>query len=364
VYWDSLDSSLVLLDQRHLPVKIEYIRCKSPADTADAIHKMIVRGAPAIGAAGAFGMVLGALKFNRNLNLDQFLMDLHNTKDTLDRARPTAVNLSWATNRMIQVAEFVAKATNSIDRVVDALLLESQALSDEDVDINKRLGKFGAELFPDTVEVLHHCNTGHLATVKYGTALGIIYSAAEMGKKIHVWVDETRPRLQGARLTAWELMQCGIPLHLIADSVAGHLMSKGKIDAIVFGADRVSRNGDVANKIGTYSICVLGKENSIPRYAAVPTSTIDLDTPNGDQIVIEERNSEEVTEIQGQRVAPENVPVYNPAFDVTPARYLTAIVTEEGVCYPPFEKSLAEAKQKAEVRMSELRAKRLNSYLK
>jgi methylthioribose-1-phosphate isomerase len=238
------------------------------------------------------------------------------------------------------------------------LLAEAEALADEDVDINRRMGYNGAELIPDGANLLHHCNTGALAAVDFGTALGVIFACQEQGKQIHVWVDETRPRLQGARLTAWELMRAEIPMHLIADNAAGHLMRTGKVDAVIFGADRVASNGDVANKVGSYKLAVVARENGIPVYSVVPTSTIDLNLPDGDHIPIEERDSREVTYIGNFNIAPENVPVYNPAFDVTPHKYLTAVITEEGVCYPPFNTTLRRAKEAAEARVLANRARR------
>ncbi|MFO7631126.1 MAG: S-methyl-5-thioribose-1-phosphate isomerase, partial [Caldilinea sp.] len=246
----------------------------------------------------------------------------------------------------------------NVDDLRSALLAEAGAIADEDVEINRRMGFHGAELIPNGANLLHHCNTGALATVDFGTALGVIYACAEQGKHIHVWVDETRPRLQGARLTAWELMRAEIPMHLIADNAAGHLMRTGQVDAVIFGADRVAANGDVANKIGTYKLAVVARENGIPVYAVVPTSTIDLNLADGDQIPIEERGDEEVTHIDGAVIAPAGAPVYNPAFDMTPHRYVTAIITEEGVCYPPFDVSLRRAKAAAEAHVQENRLQR------
>ncbi|RME82029.1 MAG: S-methyl-5-thioribose-1-phosphate isomerase, partial [Caldilineae bacterium] len=225
-------------------------------------------------------------------------------------------------------------------------------MAEEDVAVNRRIGRHGLAVIPFGANILHHCNTGSLATVDYGTALGVIRAAHEAGRQIHVWVDETRPRLQGARLTAWELMRDNIPMHLIVDSAAGLLMRQGKVDVVLFGADRVAANGDVANKIGSYHLAVLAQENGIPCYSVVPTSTIDLSLPDGDHIPIEERGWEEVATVLGQPVAPEQVPVYNPAFDITPHRYLTGIITEEGICYPPFKDTLAAAKKRAEARIT------------
>lgn len=243
----------------------------------------------------------------------------------------------------------------SVAELVSYTLEAAQALAEEDVAINRRLSQFGAEVVPHGANILHHCNTGALATVDIGTAIGVIYEAHTQGKNVHVWVDETRPRLQGARLTAWELMREGVPMHLIADNAAGYLMLAGKVDVVLFGADRVARNGDVVNKIGTYKLAVVAKENHVPVYACVPTSTIDLTFLDGRTIPIEERSAEEVTMVGSVRIAPENCPVFNPAFDVTPSTYLTGIVTEEGICYPPFDVSLAKAKAAAEKRMQDKR---------
>jgi methylthioribose-1-phosphate isomerase len=309
---------------------------------------MVVRGAPAIGATGAYGMALAAFN-SPATKRDELLADLIAAKKMLDASRPTAVNLSWATARLLDLAEHTVLP--NVDDLRSALLAEAEAVADDDVEINRRMGFHGAALIPDGANLLHHCNTGALAAVDFGTALGVVFACHEQGKRIHVWVDETRPRLQGARLTAWELMRAGVPMHLIADNAAGHLMRAGKVDAVIYGADRVAANGDVANKVGSYKLAVVAKENGIPVYAVVPTSTIDLNLPNGDHIPIEERDAREVTHVGDTHIAPEGVPVYNPAFDVTPHRYLTAIVTEEGVCYPPFTESLHKAKAAAEARV-------------
>lgn len=247
---------------------------------------------------------------------------------------------------------------SSVPELVTKALTAAQALAEEDVAINKRLSEFGAEVVPRGANVLHHCNTGALATVDIGTAIGVIYECHRQGKGVHVWVDETRPRLQGARLSAWELLREGVPMHLIADNAAGHLMLAGKVDVVLFGADRVAANGDVVNKIGTYKLAVVAKENAVPVFACVPTSTIDLTFADASGIPIEEREAEEVTVVGGVRIAPPDCPVYNPAFDVTPHKYLTGIITEEGVCYPPFTESLARAKAKAEQRQREQQAAR------
>jgi len=353
VFWEN--HKVMLIDQRLLPGQFVVTGFDSVATVAAAIRDMVVRGAPAIGATGAYGMALAA-HVSPATDRDGLLRDLREAKAMLDAARPTAVNLSWATARMVELAEHTAPSND--DGLRRALLAEADAIADEDVAINRRMGFYGAELIQDGANVLHHCNTGALATVDFGTALGVIYACAEQGKRIHVWVDETRPRLQGARLTAWELMRAGIPMHLIADNAAGHLMRTGQVDAVIFGADRVAANGDAANKIGTYKLAVVARENAIPVYAVAPTSTVDLDVADGDQIPIEERGAEEVTHIDGVVIAPLGAPVYNPAFDVTPHRYLTAIVTEEGVCYPPFDASLRRAKVTAEARVHENRLQR------
>lgn len=294
-----------------------------------------------------------------------FLQDIRTAKVILDESRPTAVNLTWATSRLLSLAEQIVAKTPEIPvaKLKSTLQQEAQELADDDVRINKALGQHGAVLVKPGANILHHCNTGALATVDYGTALGVIYTCHEQGKDVHVWVDETRPRLQGARLTAWELMRAGIRMHLIADSASGMVMCAGNVDVALFGADRVALNGDVANKIGTYNLSVLAHENHVPVYACVPTPTIDLNVATGAEIVIEERSSEEITHIGATQVAPEGCPVYNPAFDVTPFRYLTGIVTEEGVCYPPFSESLPAAKARAETRQQDTWRARLEQYL-
>eukprot|EP00516_Mucochytrium_quahogii_P002400 CAMPEP_0203760210 /NCGR_PEP_ID=MMETSP0098-20131031/13556_1 /ASSEMBLY_ACC=CAM_ASM_000208 /TAXON_ID=96639 /ORGANISM=" , Strain NY0313808BC1" /LENGTH=324 /DNA_ID=CAMNT_0050653687 /DNA_START=215 /DNA_END=1189 /DNA_ORIENTATION=- len=313
---------------------------------------MVIRGAPAIGAIGGFGMVFAAREV-KDKGLEEQCQALKEAKVVLDASRPTAVNLMWATQRLVQLADDVREkygndSSFDVASLCGMILEEAQALADQDVEINRKMGKFGAEVVPDGANILHHCNTGALATVNIGTAIGVIYECHKQGKGIHVWVDETRPRLQGARLSAWELMRENVPMHLIADNAAGLLMMNGKVDIVLYGADRVARNGDVANKIGTYKLSVVARENGIPVYPVVPTSTIDLDILTGADIPIEERSDEEVTTVFGVRVAPEGVKVYNPAFDVTPHRYITGIITEQGICYPPFEKSLRAAKLRAE----------------
>lgn len=328
-----------IIDQRLLPAEFRRVEYTDYREVAQAIRTMAVRGAPAIGAAAAFGMALAAQEA-AGQDRERMLSALHTAAETLCAARPTAVNLAWAVARVLRRAEAEPDAAS----IPAVLLAEAQALADEDVAVNRRLGKHGAALVRDGDTILHHCNTGALATVDYGTALGVIRTAHEQGKRIHVLVDETRPLLQGARLTAWELQQLGIPFTLIADSAAGHFMRTGRVNLVLVGADRVAANGDVANKIGTYNLAVVAQANDVPFYPCVPTSTIDLSLPTGDDIPIEERPAEEITGIlyQGWPVAPEGVRVANPAFDVTPHRYVTGIVTENGIAYPPFEVSLRQ----------------------
>ena len=354
VYWQ--DGQVKMIDQRLLPGEEVIAAFDTVADVARSISEMYVRGAPAIGATAAYGMALAA-RISPAADRKSLLNDLRRAKQTLDAARPTAVNLSWATRRLLTVAEQSDSGLDA-DGLRRALLAEAEALADEDVEINRRMGFNGAAVVPDGANLLHHCNTGSLATVDFGTALGVIYACQEQGKEIHVWVDETRPRLQGARLTAWELMRAEVPMHLIADNAAGHLMRTGQVDVVVFGADRVAANGDVANKIGTYKVAVVARENGIPVYCVAPTSTVDLALPDGDQIPIEERGAEEVAQIGARPIAPANVPVYNPAFDITPHRYLTGIVTEEGICYPPFGQSLRAAVERGRATVETKRAAR------
>ena len=354
VYWQ--DGQVKMIDQRLLPGEEVIAAFDTVADVARSISEMYVRGAPAIGATAAYGMALAA-RISPAADRKSLLNDLRRAKQTLDAARPTAVNLSWATRRLLTVAEQSDSGLDA-DGLRRALLAEAEALADEDVEINRRMGFNGAAVVPDGANLLHHCNTGSLATVDFGTALGVIYACQEQGKEIHVWVDETRPRLQGARLTAWELMRAEVPMHLIADNAAGHLMRTGQVDVVVFGADRVAANGDVANKIGTYKVAVVARENGIPVYCVAPTSTVDLALSDGDQIPIEERGAEEVAQIGARPIAPTDVPVYNPAFDITPHRYLTGIVTEEGICYPPFGQSLRAAVERGRTTVETKRAAR------
>jgi methylthioribose-1-phosphate isomerase len=326
-----------MIDQRLLPTTFKMLACESYLEVAEAIRDMAIRGAPAIGAAAAFGMALSARQSTAR-SRDELLADLRAAAKTLEAARPTAVNLSWALARMMRDAEGAGDST----AIRDTLLERAQALADQDVEINKRLGEYGAALVQDGDTILHHCNTGALAAVDYGTAMGVIRTAHEQGKKIHVLVDETRPRLQGARLTTWELQQHDIPFTLIADNAAGYFLRSGRVNIVLVGADRVAANGDVANKIGTYKLALAAHDNGVPFYPCVPTSTVDLSLTTGDDIPIEERPAEEVSGItyQGQPIAPEGISVANPAFDVTPHRYVSGIVTENGIAYPPFKLNL------------------------
>ncbi|HLE27920.1 MAG TPA: S-methyl-5-thioribose-1-phosphate isomerase [Anaerolineales bacterium] len=336
------DHGVRMIDQRLLPNRFETPVYHDYREVTRAITDMVVRGAPAIGAAAAFGLALAGFQ-SKAADRMQLLRDLEEAAVTLRQARPTAVNLSWALDRLMRVA--VNEELDTADDVREALLKEAQKLADEDVELNRRMGYHGAALVEDGDTILHHCNTGALAAVDFGTALGVVFAAHEQGKRVHVLVDETRPRLQGARLTAWELKQRGISFDIIADNAAGHFMRTGQVNLCLVGADRVAANGDVANKIGTYKLAVVARENGVPFYSVVPTSTVDLSLAHGDLIPIEERDPQEVLglQFQGEGVAPEGSTARNPAFDVTPHRYLTAIVTENGVVRPPFVKNLPRA---------------------
>lgn len=346
------DNAVRLIDQTALPDEVRLIDCRSVDDVAAAIRSMKVRGAPAIGATAAFGMALAVEQFAGE-DPSVLVRLIQETGETLKATRPTAVNLAWAVDRvthagLVKMSGEYASTADRIAAVKAAIVAEARRLADEDVVLNRQIGAHGAALVPDRANVLTHCNTGSLATVDYGTALGVIRAAAEAGKGLHVYVDETRPFLQGARLTAWELQREGIPLTLISDNMAGHFMMRGAVDLVIVGADRIAANGDVANKIGTYTLAVLCKENGLPFYVAAPTSTVDLSLPSGLEIPIEERSEAEVTHLGGRRIAPEGVHAAHPAFDVTPNRYVTAIITEQGVHYPPFEPALRAAVAKAE----------------
>ncbi len=334
VVWE--DGMVVMIDQRRLPAEEAYLRCRTHHEVAAAIRDMAIRGAPAIGVAAALGLAAGVRATASEG--EALAAEWQEMCSTLAATRPTAVNLFWAIERMRRRFEALRPAGGAGLR--QGLLEEALAIHAEDLEACRRMGDLGAELLPAEARILTHCNAGALATAGYGTALGVVRSAARLGKVKMVYADETRPWLQGARLTAWELLHDGIPVTLIADDMAGHLMARGEIDAVVVGSDRIAANGDVANKIGTYTVAVLAKEHGLPFYVAAPVSTFDLATPTGAGIPIEERPAEEVTHVAGRRIAPEGVLVRNPAFDVTPHRYVTAIVCERGVARPPFTESL------------------------
>jgi methylthioribose-1-phosphate isomerase len=344
VFWEN--SQLKMIDQRILPGRFEVLSYTDHVSVARAITDMVVRGAPAIGAAAAFGLALAGFE-SASSSILGLLKDLFDASDVLKAARPTAVNLAWAVDRvMTKTLDRSNQLGNTeIESLCHFILEEAQRIADEDVEINKRMGAHGATLINDGDTIIHHCNTGALATVDWGTALGVIRTAHEQGKKIHVFVDETRPRLQGARLTAWELEQYGIPYEIISDNTAGYFLKAGKVQKCFVGSDRTAANGDVANKIGTYMLALAAHDNGVPFFPVVPTSTIDLSLAHGDLIPIEERNPEEVLglEFHGERVAPKNAKARNIAFDVTPNRLVTGIVTENGVVYPPFEVNLRKA---------------------
>ena len=330
-----LDNKVRILDQTSLPQEEVYLELSNYQEVAQAIKEVKVRGAPAIGIATAYGIALGAQKIKAETR-EEFLAKLNQILEVFSSTRPTAVNLFKAIKRM----KAVATNRKDITQIKVALLTEASKMHGEEEEATKRLSQFGAELIKDGFTVLTHCNTGALATAGHGTALGVIKAAKEQGKGISIFITETRPLFQGARLTTWELRQGGIPVTLITDSMAGHLMSKGEVNCVIVGADRIAANGDVANKIGTYTLAVLAKENGIPFYVAAPTSSIDLSLSSGKQIPIEERSPEEVTHIRGIRLSPEGVRVINPAFDVTPHRYVTAIITDRGIVSKPYETSL------------------------
>lgn len=332
------DDRLEMIDQRVLPARFEYVPYTSAAEVAEGIRSMVVRGAPAIGCAAAYGVALQSMAL-LDLSCEAFIAGMEEGLDVLAASRPTAVNLFWALKRMRGVWD--ANKHRTKKEIADCLLAEAHEISAEDIRINRVLGACGAALLPDGARVLTHCNAGALATAGHGTALGVVRSAVEMGKRISVIADETRPFLQGARLTAWEMVQENIPVTLITDSMAGHLMSRGEVDAVVVGTDRVAANGDVANKIGTYMVAVLAQRHSIPFYVACPLSTIDLAIPDGASIPIEERAAAEVTGFRKCQWAQKGVQVRNPAFDVTPAGLVTALITEKGVVSQPDKENIA-----------------------
>jgi methylthioribose-1-phosphate isomerase len=333
------DEGVVMIDQRLLPTEEVYPVFKTYEEVAQAIKEMVVRGAPAIGVAAAMGIALGA-RDTKTDDPDGFDQAFGQICEVLGSTRPTAVNLFWAIERMRNVYASLRSSNEPLDEIRARLIETARRMHAEDVEANQALGRHGAKLIPDGATVLTHCNAGALATAGYGTALGVIRAAVEAGKRVAVYADETRPFLQGARLTAWELSQDDIPVTLITDNMAGHFMQLGRIDCVIVGADRIAANGDVANKIGTYSVAVLAKENHIPFYVAAPISTLDLSLASGNRIPIEERNEREVTHVKEVQLAPAGVAIANPAFDVTPNRYIAAIITERGVARPPFQGSL------------------------
>jgi len=335
------DDTVVMIDQRKLPAQEVYVRCKTAAEVARAIKTMVIRGAPAIGVAAAMGIALGMRK-SKATGTTKFAAEFQTICDLMAGTRPTAVNLFWAIDRMKRTFAAAAQAGESVDQIKDRLDRESQLIHDEDVASCRAMGAFGADVVPADAKILTHCNAGALATAGYGTALGVIRGAVEQGKTVAVFADETRPFLQGARLTAWELVKDGIDTTVITDNMAGAMMRLGNVDLVVVGADRIAANGDVANKIGTYSVAVLAKEHGIPFYVAAPISTVDLNTPDGGGIPIEERNDREVTHVGPSRLTPEGARIRNPAFDVTPSKYVTAIITERGIARAPYEESLAK----------------------
>ena len=335
------DAGVVMIDQRILPTEETYITCKNYLEVADAIQTMVIRGAPAIGVAAAMGFAIGVQKASDE-NLDAQVEEI---SKVLAATRPTAVNLFWAIERMKRLYAVLQQQGVQLPALRQRLIDEAKEVLRDDIEINKAMGRHGAALLPHGATVMTHCNAGALATGGYGTALGVIRAAVESGNPVAVMANETRPFMQGARLTVWELQQDSIPVTLLTDNMAGHTLRSGKVGAVVVGADRIAGNGDVANKIGTYSVAVLAKENNVPFYVAAPISTLDLSLTSGDQIPIEQRAADEVTHIRGQRIAPAGTQVINPAFDVTPNKYVTAIITEKGVARAPFTESLKELAQ-------------------
>jgi methylthioribose-1-phosphate isomerase len=333
------DGDIVMVDQRRLPSQEVYVRCRTAAEVARAIKTMVIRGAPAIGVAAAMGIALAARRSSAQ-GTRRLAADFQKTCDQMAATRPTAVNLFWAIDRMKRAFAEAAHAGASVQEIAARLELEAHRIHDEDVESCRRMGEHGASVVPQPARILTHCNAGALATAGYGTALGVIRAAAAQGRDLEVFADETRPFLQGARLTAWELVRDGIRTTVITDSMAGAMMRQGAVNLVVVGADRIAANGDVANKIGTYSVAILAREHGIPFYVAAPFSTVDLATPDGSRIPIEERAAREVTHVGALQVTPPGAEVRNPAFDVTPARYITGIITERGIVTPPFDAGL------------------------
>ena len=336
---DWKDATVVMIDQRKLPAAEVYVTCRTAAEVAKAIKTMVIRGAPAIGVAAAMGIALG-MQRSTATGTKQFTTEFQRLCDLMAATRPTAVNLFWAIERMKRTFAAAAQGGCSVEELKQRLEAEARAIHDEDVRSCRDMGAHGAALVPQDAKILTHCNAGALATAGYGTALGVIRAAAEQGKRVAVLADETRPFLQGARLTAWELVKDGIDTTVITDNMAASMMRLGHVDLVVVGADRIAANGDTANKIGTYMVAVLAREHDIPFYVAAPLTTLDLSLTSGDQIPIEERDSKEVTHIREHQLAPDGVAVHNPAFDVTPNHFITAIITDAGVARPPFVESL------------------------
>jgi methylthioribose-1-phosphate isomerase len=328
-----------MIDQRKLPGQEIYVRCKTPQEVARAIKTMVIRGAPAIGVAAAMGLALG-MRRSKAQGTKQFAVEFNKLCLLMAATRPTAVNLFWAIDRMKRSFGNGVREGQSVDELKDRFEREARAIHDEDVESCKAMGRFGADMVPEKARILTHCNAGALATAGYGTALGVIRAAAAQGKVVQVFADETRPFLQGARLTAWELLRDQVPTTVITESMAGPLMRKGDVDFVVVGADRIAANGDVANKIGTYTVAMMAHAHNVPFYVAAPLSTIDLATPDGDHIPIEQRSAREITHLGSTRLAPEGAGIWNPAFDVTPARLIAGIITEKGIARAPFERSL------------------------
>ncbi|HSK08996.1 MAG TPA: S-methyl-5-thioribose-1-phosphate isomerase [Vicinamibacterales bacterium] len=339
---DWQDDRVVMIDQRKLPAAEVYVHCRTAAEVARAIKTMVIRGAPAIGVAAAMGLALGMRK-SKATGTARFAAEFQKTCELLAATRPTAVNLFWAIDRMKRRFAAMVEAGASVEEIQRGLEAEARAIHDEDLAACRAIGQHGGGLVPDVARVLTHCNAGALATAGYGTALGVVRGAIAQGKRVAVYADETRPFLQGARLTAWELLHDGIDTTVITDNMAASFMGQRMIDLVVVGADRIAANGDVANKVGTYGVAVLAREHGIPFYVAAPTSTIDLATPDGTEIPIEERDAREVTHFGSARVTPEHAKIRNPAFDVTPNRYVTAIITEKGVWRAPYLESLKVA---------------------
>lgn len=335
------DDILYLIDQRKLPITYEIFQCETYKEVDFAIKDMVVRGAPAIGATAAYGVVLAAKEFLNN-SKDEFFKNMEEALDLLNKSRPTAVNLMWAIRRMRNLIE--ENKELSVNDIYEKIRIEADNIFNEDIQTNKQMGKHGNEVIPEKATILTHCNTGALATAGFGTALGVVREAFYTGKDIFVYADETRPRLQGGRLTAWELRQEEIPSKLIADNVAATLIRDGKIDVILVGADRIALNGDTANKIGTFMLSVVAKAYNVPFYIVAPTTTIDFDIETGEEIEIEERSSEEVTHIENVRIAPEGMDVFNPAFDVTPSENITGIITEKEIVRPPYRENILKLK--------------------